>query len=66
MFTFLVDQLKNPEVYVFKSADGITKIVIVFTTEAGTNYDTVFGTTDIQVFEPKVSNCLNFIQYVFK
>ena len=54
LFLLVAAKLASPSTYVYKSLDGTTKIVIVFTTEKDVDYHKVFGTTDIDLYETKV------------
>ena len=59
------DQLSGAEVFVFQSMNGMTKVVVVFTTEANKNYHEVFGTTKVDLFESKVKAGFILLYYLF-
>ena len=45
--------------------NGMTKVVVVFTTEANKNYHEVFGTTKVDLFESKVKAGFILLYYLF-
>ena len=53
--SFSTAQLDAPDVFVYPSTDGRTKVVITFTSEYDKPYDTILGTTtdiyDVEVIE---------------